>query len=179
MRVISLVNSPLIQSPGTLYTGLVHVTDWFSSILHLAGLENLIPEDTSSVNVFPSIINMKPSPRSQIIHNIDEDRNIGSWQGVVRDGDYKLIWGSSRLLDKKLRKTKLKRNQRNFVQLFNIAEDPYERNELSETENKNLVKRLQRIILKEYKRTKFPSYHHNIESAFPKYNNGVFVTGWC
>ena len=68
VRVVSLVNSPLLRSPGQIYPGLVHVTDWFSSILHLAGLGANIPRDTNSLNVFPSIMAGSASPRAQIVH---------------------------------------------------------------------------------------------------------------
>ena len=180
MRVVSLVSSPLLTSPGQVYPGLVHVTDWFSSILHLAGLGASVPEDTNSLNVFPAIMAGSASPRAQIVHNIDEDREKGSWQAVIRDGDFKMIWGQPRLLDKKERKKKkFKRNQKTLIQLYNIAEDPYEKNPLSKLEYSDVIKRLQEILLEEYEKTTFPAYHQNIEKAFPQYNNGVFVTDWC
>ena len=72
MRVISVMNSPLLTSPGQVYPGLVHVTDWFSSILHLAGVGQNVPQDSNSLNVFPAIMAGSASPRAQIIHNIDE-----------------------------------------------------------------------------------------------------------
>ena len=179
VRVVSLVSSPMVTAPGSVYPGMVHVTDWFSSILHLAGLGDQIPGDTSSVNVFPAIIAMSPSPRSRIIHNIDEDKGKGSWQAVVRDGDFKLIWGQAKLLDKKRRKRRFAVNQKTSLKLFNIAEDPNERYELSQAEYADVIKRLKGILLEEYKITKFPSYHTNIARAFPKNNSGYFVTGWC
>ena len=74
MRVISVVSSPLLTSPGQVYPGLVHVTDWFSSILHLAGVGQNVSQDSTSLslNVFPAIMTGSASPRAQIIHNIDE-----------------------------------------------------------------------------------------------------------
>ena len=72
MRVISVVSSPLLTTPGQVYPGLVHVTDWFSSILHLAGVGQNVPQDSNSLNVFPAIMTGSASPRAQIIHNIDE-----------------------------------------------------------------------------------------------------------
>ena len=180
MRVVSLVNSPLLTSPGQVYPGLVHVTDWFSSILHLAGVEDSIPQDTNSLNVFPSIMAGSDSPRAQIVHNIDEDQDKGSWQAVIRDGDFKMIWGQTRLLEKRaMKKKKFKRDQKTLIQLYNIADDPYEKHPLSKSEYSDVIKRLQGILLEEYEKTTFPTYHQNIEKAFPQYNNGVFVTDWC
>ena len=183
MRVVSLVHSPLLTSPGQVYPGLVHVTDWFSSILHLAGAGASIPQDTNSLNVFPSIMAGSASPRAQIVHNIDEDQEKGSWQAVIRDGDFKMIWGQVRLLEKqkksKKKKRKFKRNQKSLIQLYNIADDPYEKNPLSKSEYSDVIERLKGILLEEYEKTTFPAYHQNIEKAFPQYNNGVFVTDWC
>ena len=177
---MSLVHSPLLPSPGQVYPGLVHVTDWFSSILHLAGVGEAVPQDSNSLNVFPSIVAGSASPRHQIVHNIDEDQEKGSWQAVIRDGDFKMIWGQTRLLDKHgRRRKKLKRNQKSLIKLYNIADDPFENNPLSHSEYSELIERLKGILLEEYKKTTFPTYHNNIEKAFPQYNNGVFVTDWC
>ena len=177
---MSLVHSPLLPSPGQVYPGMVHVTDWFSSILHLAGVGEAVPQDSNSLNVFPSIVAGSASPRHQIVHNIDEDQEKGSWQAVIRDGDFKMIWGQPRLLDKKKRKRKtFKRNQKTLIQLYNIADDPYEKNPLSNSEHSDLIKRLKGILMEEYESTTFPTYYNNIEKAFPQYNNGVFVTDWC
>ena len=112
--------------------------------------------------------------------SIDEDQEKGSWQAVIREGDFKMIWGQTRLLEKKAtKKKKFKRDQKTLIQLFNIADDPYEKNPLPQSEYSDVIQRLKRILLKEYKKTTFPSYHNNIEKAFPQYNNGVFVTDWC
>ena len=91
-----------------------------------------------------------------------------------------MIWGQPRLLDKHRRKRKkLKRNQKSLIKLYNIADDPFENNPLSHSEYSELIERLKGILLEEYKKTTFPTYHINIEKAFPQYNNGVFVTDWC
>ena len=37
MKGVGFVNSPLIKKPGTINTGLMHVTDWFPTLLKLAG----------------------------------------------------------------------------------------------------------------------------------------------
>ena len=104
----------------------------------------------------------------------------GSWQAVIIDGDFKMIWGQTRLLDKHgRRRKKLKRNQKSLIKLYNIADDPFEKNPLSHSEYSELIERLKGILLEEYKKTTFPTYHNNIEKAFPQYNNGVFVTDWC
>jgi arylsulfatase A-like enzyme len=60
--------------------------------------------------VWPTIAEGKPSPRTEVIYNIEPFR------GAIRQGDWKLIWRS--LIP-------------TSVDLFNIAEDPYEKNNLA------------------------------------------------
>ena len=37
MKGVGFVNSPLIHYPGSINTGLIHVSDWFPTLLNLAG----------------------------------------------------------------------------------------------------------------------------------------------
>jgi len=62
------------------------------------------------MDVWETISENKPSPRTEIIYNVEPFR------GGVRQGDWKLIW-----------RTVLPSN----VELYNIAEDPYEKNNLA------------------------------------------------
>ena len=96
VRVVGVLSSPMIQNKGSVYNGMIHVSDWFSSFLSLAGryltisisnnfllflgLSDEVPEDSNSLDVLPSINNNSKSPRTQIIHNIDEDQSRKTWQ---------------------------------------------------------------------------------------------------
>ena len=37
VRVVGVLSSPMIQNKGSVYNGMIHVSDWFSSFLSLAG----------------------------------------------------------------------------------------------------------------------------------------------
>ena len=105
-------------------------------------------------------------------------------QGGARSGDFKLIWGQAKLLDKHGRR-KRKHTAERFRQLkhqfllFNVKDDPFERRPLSLEDNADVVKELKTLIMEEYSMTTFPSYHQNVEEALPGNNDGNLVTGWC
>ena len=60
--------------------------------------------------MWPTISEGKPSPRTEVIYNIEPFR------AGVREGDWKLIW-----------RTPLPQ----VVELYNIAQDPFEKNNLA------------------------------------------------
>ncbi|HMP83211.1 MAG TPA: hypothetical protein PKA41_10970, partial [Verrucomicrobiota bacterium] len=64
------------------------------------------------VNVWAVIAGNKPSPRTEIIYNVEPFR------GAVREGDWKLIW-----------RTLIPTS----VDLYNLAEDPSEKNNVAAT----------------------------------------------
>ena len=95
-RVVSLLSG--LGLPASLYSGMIHVTDWFATFMSLAGvsqnfceghndtfhtgLSDQIPGDSNSINMVPQLRQNLPSPRTQIVHNIDEDQDKGLWQVV-------------------------------------------------------------------------------------------------
>ena len=106
IRVVGFIVSPLLKSAGRVYDGLLHASDWFSTLLNLAGgnlcqttlrtgnckivinagLGDSVPQDTDSFNVFDAISSDGESPRKRIIHTIDEDTPSGTWK--VRKTDF-------------------------------------------------------------------------------------------
>lgn len=68
---------------------MMHVTDWLPTLYHAAGgnLADLIDQD--GVNMWESLSQDIPSPRKEILHNIDDVRHIAA----LRYGDYKLKIG--------------------------------------------------------------------------------------
>ncbi len=106
--------------PGTLEAGsetkeLMHIVDWYPTLLALAGapLEQKLTLD--GTNVWPAIAAGRPSPRTQILHNLTPT------EAAIRDGAWKLI-------------THRGRNQsEERVELFNIDTDPNEQKNLAET----------------------------------------------
>lgn len=146
IRSVGFVNSKLIQKPGRIHRGLTHVSDWFPTLAHLAGASvEAIPLD--GINQWASISENKPSLREEILHNIDPiDTFWGTPDGyshcrntALRRGDWKLLIGCPGNGDwvpaaEMSQPTQSYSNQHNInsVFLFNVTNDPEERDELSE-----------------------------------------------
>ncbi len=95
--------------PGTV-DGLIHAVDIYPTIAALAGASTAKRKPLDGVDVWGTISEGKASPRSEIVYNVEPFRS------AVRQGDWKLIWRS--LIP-------------TSVDLFNLAEDPYEKNNLA------------------------------------------------
>ncbi|MCX5496703.1 arylsulfatase [Kaistia dalseonensis] len=109
-RVISLANWPGKIKPGTVVDGMIHVVDMYPTLVDLAGGKFDKNKPLDGVDVWPAIAEGAPSPRTEIIYNIEPFR------AGVREGDWKLIW-----------RTPLPQS----VELYNIADDPYEKNDVA------------------------------------------------
>lgn len=103
-RVCGFANWPGHIKPGTV-DGLIHAVDIYPTFAALAGASTKKGKPLDGVNVWEMIAEGKPSPRTEIIYNVEPFR------AAVREGDWKLIWGT--LLPAKL-------------ELYNLAQDPSE-----------------------------------------------------
>lgn len=84
---------------GKVWDGMAHGTDWFVSLLTIAGVApELIRERTGplppdGLDVLTAAIGNRSSPRTELVHNIDElsvgAKNVGS----IRVGRWKLLKG--------------------------------------------------------------------------------------
>jgi arylsulfatase A-like enzyme len=89
---------------------MIHVVDIYPTLAHLAGASTAKCLPLDGLNVWPVISEGKPSPRTEIVYNVEPFR------GAVREGDWKLIW-----------RTLIPTS----VDLYNLADDPYETNNVS------------------------------------------------
>jgi len=121
-RVCALANWPGHIQPGTLVEGMIHVVDLYPTFAALAGASTARCKPLDGVNVWDTIAGGKPSPRTEIVYNLEP------YRAGVRQGDWKLVWRT--LLPTQ-------------VELFNLAEDPYEQNNLASA-NPDRVAALQR-----------------------------------
>ena len=92
--------------------GMIHAVDMFPTLAALAGASTAKSKPLDGLNVWSTIAEGKPSPRTEIVYNVEPFR------GAVREGDWKLIWRA--LIP-------------TSVDLYNLAEDPHERNNLAAT----------------------------------------------
>jgi len=108
-RVAACANWPGRIKPQTV-DGIIHAVDIFPTYAALAGASTAKCKPLDGVNVWDTIAEGKPSPRTEVIYNVEPFR------GAVRQGDWKLIWRT--LIP-------------SSADLFNLADDPYEKNNLA------------------------------------------------
>jgi arylsulfatase A-like enzyme len=121
-RVIALANWPGHINPGVTIDEKIHVVDMYPTLAGVAGASLAKTKPLDGLDVWGTISKGKPSPRTEIVYNIEPFR------AGVREGDWKLIW-----------RTPLPQ----AVELYNIAKDPSEKTNLA-TENPDKVAALQK-----------------------------------
>uniref|UniRef100_A0A8C9DIH6 Arylsulfatase family member J n=1 Tax=Prolemur simus TaxID=1328070 RepID=A0A8C9DIH6_PROSS len=180
IRAVGFVHSPLLRNKGAVCRELVHITDWYPTLLALA--EGRIDEDArlDGYDIWETLSEGLRSPRVDILHNIDpiytKARN-GSWaagygiwdtavQSAIRERHWKLLTGNpgygdwvppqafSNLGPSRWHSERVPLSAGKSVWLFNITADPYERVDLSHR-YPGVVKRLLRRISR-FNRTAVP-----------------------
>ena len=86
--------------------GIIHAVDMYPTLAALAGASTAKCKPLDGMDVWSTIAEGKPSPRTEVIYNVEPFR------GAVRQGDWKLIWRA--LIP-------------TSVDLYNLATDPYEK----------------------------------------------------
>ena len=125
--------------PGTTVPAMMHVVDWYPTLLKLTGasLNQELPLDGK--DIWPSLTKGKPSPHEEILFNSAPDR------GAIRVGDWKLVLHGLNAGSKppeEARKgtetTKRTTTSSESIELFNLAEDPSEKTNLAGENPKKL-----------------------------------------
>ena len=120
-RVAALANWPGHIKAGSTVDQMVHVVDWYPTLVGLAGGQTSKAKPLDGLDVWSTVSAGAPSPRKEVIYNVEPFR------AGVRQGDWKLIW-----------RTMLP----SAVELYNIAQDPSEKNNLA-AQNPDKVTALQ------------------------------------
>ena len=93
VRGVAFLHSPLLpqHGAGSVYHGLLHLTDWYATFAALAGVDTdkTGPVPADGYNVWNAIATGAPSPRQYIVHEYDNVRGIYAF----RNGSYKVTWG--------------------------------------------------------------------------------------
>ena len=164
--------------------GLMHVTDWFPTLLHVAseGRDDGGAElELDGVNQWEMISQNGSSNRREILHNIDplltEKILCGVHHGnhsALRVGDYKLLVGDPGPPDSGCQGNSSWHPTSVSHYLFNIKEDPNEEIELSTKEPEMLTAMLSRMQY--YASTAVPPGNKPRDvHANPQYHNGTWV----
>ncbi len=124
MRVVALANWPHRIKPGTVVEQPIHLVDMYPTLARLAGASLAKAKPLDGLDVWPTISDAKPSPRDEVVYDIEPFR------AAVRKRDWKLIWQAT--LPSK-------------VELFNLAQDPAEGTDLADA-NPQKVEELQQRI---------------------------------
>jgi len=109
-RVCGLANWPGHIKAGSTVNGMIHAVDLYPTLANLAGASTAKCKPLDGIDVWQTISEGKPSPRTEIVYNIEPFR------GAIRQGDWKLIW-----------RTMLPSS----VDLYNLVEDPSEKNNIA------------------------------------------------
>lgn len=158
VKVDSFIYSPLLSNGGTNYTGLMHISDWFPTILALANIE-YTPSDDYKLDGINQLDGWKgtSTPRTVLLYNmyIDiTDYNFNIWYNgsfAIRDEKYKLMhtyddpdYGDWYYPDTTLDDDSIDKETRcaqQFVKgvftywLFDLVNDPYETTNIYDSEN--------------------------------------------
>ena len=149
---------------------MVHIVDWYPTLLSLAGLNKKDVGEVDGVDLWP-LVTRDASVRSTLVYNIDVDDQSETFQIGVRSGSYKLIWGQTKEFKQK-KKTDRK------MYLFDLEKDPSEKNDLSKKEPEKLLelKELSKSLAKDLK----IAFHPNgLNLGYPRYHQGFLEPGWC
>ncbi|XP_037081332.1 arylsulfatase B-like, partial [Pollicipes pollicipes] len=195
-RAASFVHSPLLKKRGYVNRGLIHVTDWFPTLLRLAGRPTVPADDLDGFDQWDTISRDRPSPRDELVYNIDVEKRLSS---AIRVGNMKLIWGHPGskngwypepgvielwpLVPTELAPTRYQLADHrwtgdNTTWLFDLAADPTEHMDLS-AERPATVAELKHRLLRHRSQLVPADCPPNDPLGSPDNFGHVYATGWC
>lgn len=130
VRVVALAAWDGHIKPGTVVDQPLHIVDWYPTLLKLAGasLEQKLPLDGR--DAWPTIAGGKPSPHEEILFNAAPASGailVGSWKLVIRG---QVATAENQQARDKPRRKRAKA-RREPIELFHLAVDPYEKENLA------------------------------------------------
>ncbi|XP_070569162.1 arylsulfatase B-like [Ptychodera flava] len=158
-RVVTFAHGPMLEKTGYVNDEMMHIVDWFPTLVNLIGGES--DSDMDGLNLWDTISKGDPSPRTEFVYNIDEEDDIP--RQAIRIRNYKLINGKAGRPDGWIAPPEScchhdKPNGDDIhgecIRLYNLKDDPTERNDLSEAMPYRVERMLER--LKELKEKTHP-----------------------
>ncbi|XP_077999968.1 arylsulfatase I-like [Glandiceps talaboti] len=199
IRAVGFVNSPLLGDHvrGTATKELIHMSDWFPTLVRLAGGTLIGNKKLDGYNQWETISQGAPTVRNEILYNIDPLYRIPSlakvgqdkWannpfnismRAAIRVGEWKLLTGragnNSWLAppESNMRSIHPDRSTIELVQLYNIVNDPTENENLA-NERPDIVEGLLKRLQYYYKDSVPPNYPaQEVVQADPRLHGGVW-----
>jgi len=109
-RVVALASWPGHVRAGAVADGVIHAAALHPTLLALAGGRTSRGKPLDGMDVWGTIAGGRPSPRKEVVYNVEPSA------AGVREGDWKLAWHAQ---------------LPSSVELFNIAEDPFEERDVA------------------------------------------------
>ncbi|CAL4121889.1 unnamed protein product [Meganyctiphanes norvegica] len=161
------VHSPLLlQDTPRTYDGLIHVTDWYNTLLAVAGVSEALPNN-DGVNQWDAIrTGHDLAPRDEFIYNLDQFND--TIKGAIRQGNYKYVMGETNSLD----------GGETGPWLFNIKDDPNELTNLV-SEEPLLATSLEVRLLSHLEDMVPADEPEGDPAGDPGNYGGVVTPGWC
>ncbi|XP_063423154.1 arylsulfatase I-like [Mytilus trossulus] len=191
VKAVGFVHGQMIQKKGAISKELIHISDWFPTLINLANgsLKRTNPLD--GVDQWRTISYGEQSQRKTILHNIDplfshagerkSDNQFDTRErAALRHNEWKIItgdpgngsWIYTSIRGRNQNKLYARPNDKN-VWLFNIENDPYEKHDLS-TKRPEVVRDLLEMLAK-FALTSVPCFYpENDFMADPKYHEGYW-----
>jgi arylsulfatase A-like enzyme len=108
-RVVAFASWPGYIPKGT-SNEILHVVDMYPTLAALAGAPTGKAKPLDGMDVWSTLSDGKPSPRTEVVYNVEPMR------AGIRQGDWKLVW-----------RTMLPAS----IELYNIKDDPSEKNDVA------------------------------------------------
>ncbi|XP_046355962.1 arylsulfatase B-like [Haliotis rufescens] len=184
-RAVGFMYGSGLQKTGTVFDGMIHAVDWLPTLTAAAGGTPV--SDRDGINLWPSLSTASPSPRTEVVYNYDSHPQPMQGHAAIRVGDYKLIdgypglypgWYKPEQVTSSLN-TRFSRDSANQYQLFNLKDDPNERNDLSNS-RPDMVKKLAARLAwyeKQAVPPNFPETPNDLSN--PALYGNVWSPGWC
>nr|XP_039257593.1 arylsulfatase J-like [Styela clava] len=202
VRGAGFMYGKLLEAKCVTHKGLLHVSDWFPTLLQGVAMCSTLngTQPLDGYNQWDAIRQKESSPRTEILHNIDPlysaNSNETEMQNIIingfdikvhaaiRSGPWKLLTGNPGF-DQWVKPPESEQNgvgqmtyanSSSNVMLFNIENDPYEHNEVSEM-NPTIVQNFLSKLAK-YNSTAVPVRYPPMDAkANPKMHGG-FWSPW-
>ncbi|XP_078593183.1 arylsulfatase B-like [Branchiostoma floridae x Branchiostoma japonicum] len=177
VRGVGFVNSKLLRKGNRKSDALIHISDWFPTLLRISRSVSNGTKPLDGFDIWDTISTGTPSPRKEILHNIDplhrktasssfnllyDDIFNISVYAAIRSGDWKLLTGDQGHGGWKDSDTSGSKFEyavdppTKHLWLFNIRNDPQERSDLSDRYPDVVQELLQKLAT--YNKTALPPF---------------------